>query len=80
MSLDEWDKKVAPLLGAISIRADSVLSDIKQIEAWAEALPAVPEFETQAMEKMLKIQTALWASIVMMELARMKYKNKDTVS
>lgn len=74
--LDEWDKKVAPLLGAISIRAGQVLSDVKQIREWVDKLPAIPNFESTAWSAMNSIREAF----LEINTAIQRYEGKDKVS
>ena len=52
MSLDEWDRDVAPILGAITIRTGWISRDVNQIKEWVNRLTFVPGFETIAMERL----------------------------
>lgn len=80
MPLDEWDKKIAPLLGAIAVRANAALSDIRQIREWVEMLPARPEFETVALDKINSITTDISKALDEIIKARNAYEGKDMVS
>lgn len=80
MPLDEWDKKVAPLLGVISIRADAVLSDIRQIREWVDRLEVQPDFTTVAEVKIDAIAKKLAEALEEILQAKKNYGEKDKVS
>lgn len=71
-TIEEWDREIAPLLGAISIRIGSVISDVKQIAQWVDALPAKPDFESEAIGKLNDAAKQLKEVIE-------KYETKETV-
>jgi len=59
MTLDEWDKQVAPILNAMEGRARTIKRDCEQIMQWVKEIPVVPGFESRAEGSMRAAKTSL---------------------
>lgn len=79
MTLDEWDRTVAPYLSTIQIRAGWIANDARQIKEWIEMLPAVPEFETEARERLDVVKRELLLTLEAVDQAINDYDNKEKV-
>ncbi len=77
MTLEEWDKKVGPLLGAIKGRSVWIRVDANQILEWIKGLPAAPDFETEAMSVLREAQEALAIASASIQEAIVKYESKE---
>lgn len=80
MSLEEWDRRVAPFLATIGIRARHIHIDAKQIGDWVEMLPAAPDFETEAIIKLQEAKAELEKAIEKINVALQNYSKKEKVA
>lgn len=80
MSLEEWDRRVAPFLATIGMRAGHILIDAKQIVEWVQIMPAAPDFPTEAVAKLNSARAALYEAISVIEHAMDNYDQKEKVS
>lgn len=80
MPLPEWDKKVAPLLGAMKNRATWLRVDANQINQWVKELAAVPEFEIEAMAVLIEARECLADALRAVEEAIHRYNEKEKVT
>lgn len=80
MTLDEWDRTVAPYLNTIQIRAGFIANDASQIREWVEKIPAVPNFETRAKDKLDRAARELRSALSAVEQAIENYESKENVS
>ena len=79
MTLEEWDRKVAPFLTAIEIRARQVQNDAYQILEWVKLLPAAPDFETRAIEELNNALNSLGEAGVLLVEVIDQYNEKEKV-
>lgn len=80
MSLEEWDRRVAPYLATISARAVQMQRDAKQILDWVNLMPAAPAFPTEAIDRLQTAQNELEAAINAIAMALDNYAKKEKVS
>jgi len=79
MTLEEWDRRVAPFLATIEIRARQIKSDANQIIEWIKAMPAAPEFETRAFEELINARLAVSIAAESLQEAVKQYQAKEKV-
>lgn len=79
MTLEEWDRRVAPFLATIGIRSKHVKNDAKQILDWVNLLPAAPDFDTEAFSKLREAATELEAALNAIYIAINNYAKKEKV-
>ncbi len=80
MTLEEWDRRVAPYLATIGIRAQHIKNDARQISDWVRLLPAAPDFPTEAIEKLNSAKMELQAAVDEIRIALNMYDQKEKVS
>jgi len=80
MTLEEWDRRVAPFLATIGIRARHIVTDAHQIIDWVKLLPAAPDFETEAIAKLEEAKIALSLAHGAVSMALEDYNKKEKVS
>ena len=80
MTLEEWDKTVAPLLGAIEMRTLKISRDIDQISEWIKQIPVAPNFETKAMDALEQFLHNINACTVLVESSIELLKKKEKVT
>lgn len=80
MSLEEWDRRVAPYLATIGIRARHIKQDAKQIRDWVGLLPVAPDFPTEAIAKLQEAGLELGEALNEITKALEDYDNKEKVS
>ncbi len=73
MSLDYWDRHVAPYLWSIEYRARWAASNARDAAAAVQMLPARPAFETRAEEMLETAETELSHALEIVRAARRKY-------
>ena len=78
ITLEEWDRRIAPFLSTIEIRARQVQTDAKQILEWVKMLPVAPGFETKALDELVNARTdaAIAADILQEAINRFMEKEK----
>lgn len=79
MTMDEWDRNVAPYLATIGIRAGWIARDAMQIAEWIEQIPAIPDFETDAMDRLKLAKRELQRALNIVNEAIIDYDNKERV-
>lgn len=79
MGLEEWDRRVAPYLATIGIRARHIKQDAKQIRDWVGLLPVAPDFPTEAIELLKEAMAELQVSEREICLAINEYETKEKV-
>lgn len=79
MSLEEWDRRVAPFLATIGIRAKHIENDARQISDWVKLLPVAPDFPTEAISKLQDAKAALDMAAYVVHLALQNYNEKEKV-
>lgn len=80
MSLQEWDRRVAPFLHTILIRSRHIQADAEQIRAWVEMLPVAPDFDTEAFEHLRRAYDCLDVAVKETRAAIERYQTKEKVS
>lgn len=80
MTLSEYDKKIAPLLGAIKGRARWLVIDAHQIKDWVKQLVAAPNFDTEAFAVMIEAKEALSEAESSVNEAIASYNQKEKVT
>ena len=78
--MDEWDKTIAPILGAIHIRAGWVQRDVSQIKEWVDQIAVAPAFETMALDDLDQIQKALFDAGVTITATIKAFKEKEKIT
>ncbi len=79
MSLEEWDRRVAPFLATIGIRAKHIENDARQITEWVRLLPVAPAFPVEAIGKLQDAKTELELALNEVHMALENYNDKDKV-
>lgn len=79
MTLDEWDRDVAPYLTTIGIRAGWIARDAMQIADWIKQIPAVPDFETDAADRLKLARRELQRAMEIVDGAIKDYDKKEKV-
>lgn len=79
MTLEEWDRRVAPFLATIGIRARQMHSDAKQIKEWVDLLPVAPDFSTEALSKVEEVHFELQGTVNELRMAIYNYSQKEKV-
>jgi len=80
MTLEEWDRRVAPFLATIGIRARHIHNDAKQISDWIDLLPVAPDFPTEAIERLMEARGELQCAVEKIRVALNNYSEKEKVS
>ena len=79
MTLEEWDRRVAPFLATIKIRATHVHNDAKQIGDWVDLLPVAPDFQTEAIAKLEEAHFELQGAVNKLRMAIFNFHQKEKV-
>jgi hypothetical protein len=79
MTLEEWDRRVAPFLATIGIRAKHIENDARQITEWVRLLPVAPAFPTEAIGKLQDATTELELALNEIHMALEAYHEKEKV-
>lgn len=79
MTLEEWDRRVAPFLATIGIRAKHIETDARQISEWVRLLPVAPAFPTEAIGKLQDAKTELELALNEIHMALENYHEKEQV-
>ncbi len=79
MTLEQWDREIAPFLGAICIRAGWIAADAKQITEWVRQIPVVPSFETEGRDRLNIIRKELLTALEVVHEAIKSYDGKGKV-
>lgn len=79
MTLEEWDRRVAPFLATIGIRARHIHNDAKQISDWVDLLPVAPDFPTESIEKLEVAHFELQGAVNKLRMAIFNYSQKERV-
>lgn len=77
MSMDHWDKFIAPVLRIIEHRAHAVAYNAREITAAVNMLPGRPDFETRAEEKLGIAEVELADALDAVRFARQVYAEKE---
>lgn len=80
MSLKEWDRRVAPFLVTIGIRARHIQTDAEQIREWVNMMPAAPDFDTEAFEHLRRAHDYLERALKDTKAAIESFLAKEKVS
>lgn len=80
MTLEEWDRRVAPFLATIGIRARHIKQDAKQISDWVKLLPVAPDFPTEAIAQLQAAGLELGEALNEIQKALESYDQKEKVS
>lgn len=80
ISLEEWDRRVAPFLATIGIRAKHIQVDAIQIREWVKLLPYAAGFPTEAISKLEDAEKELASALKTLDEAIFIYKQKEKVS
>lgn len=79
MSLEEWDRRIAPFLATIGLRSRHINDDAKQISAWVDMLPFAPDFPTEAISKLEEAHFELQGAANRIKMALYTYSQKEKV-
>lgn len=79
MSLEEWDRRIAPFLATIGTRARYVHTEAEQISAWVDMLPAAPCFPTESISKLEEAYAELQIAVAKIGTALSNYSQKEKV-
>ncbi len=80
MTLQEWDRRMAPFLATIRARSKHIQDDAVQIRAWVAMLPAAAVFETEAIAELEQAQFHLEFALNEVRQALEEYSKKEKVS
>lgn len=79
MTLEEWDRTVAPYLAMIERRAVNIQRDADAILEWVKMLPCAPNFETRAHDDLTKSLASVILAGENISIAIKQYSQKEKV-
>lgn len=74
MTLQEWDRHIAPRLGDIEYYSNSIIRQAHTIQLYAQLLPAKPYFETRAHSSLAKAEQELRLALSVVKAAKEQYE------
>ena len=80
MPLDEYDRRVKPFLNTICGRAGWVAADTRQIREWVESLMVVPDFHSEARDRLDSMRRDLSSALSEIDRAIEIYDSKPKVT